>query len=152
SNGNWTYKLMANWQVNDWVRLRSTYGTSYRAPALFEQFLANQVSGAFQVDIDPCVNVTDGLANGTITQRQADNCAIDIGTDPHSGAGIQASVFNSGGIGRLKPETSKALTASIIFTPRFKGLPDTDLALTIDYFDIKVIGEITQLGAKNILY
>ncbi|WP_309662303.1 TonB-dependent receptor, partial [Sphingomonas sp.] len=152
SKGNWTYKVMGNWQVTDWVRLRSTYGTSYRAPALFEQFLANQVSGAFQNDIDPCVNVTDGLANGTITQRQFDNCNADIGIAPHSGAGIQASVFNSGGIGKLKPETSKALTASIILTPRFAALPNTSLALTIDYFDIKVLGEITQLGAKNILY
>ena len=158
SNGNWTYKLQGNWQVTDWVRLRSTYGTSYRAPALFEQFLANQVSGDTQRNVDPCVRWAEGLANGTITQRIADNCAADqsfvggptTGIAPdHSGAGIQVSIFNSGGIGVLDPETSRAMTASIIFTPQISA--DTSLALTIDYFDIKVKGEITQLGADNIL-
>lgn len=159
NKGNWTYKVMGNWQVNNWVRLRSTYGTSFRAPALFEQFLAAQVSGVRGSNVDPCVGWLNALAQGTITQRVADNCAADqtsvggpaTGIDPnHTGAGIQVSVFNSGGIGELKPETSRALTASIILTPQIG--PDTNIALTIDYFDIKVKGEITQLGAANILF
>ena len=150
SKGNWTYKVQGNWQIIDAIRLRSTYGTSYRAPALFEQFLADQVSGARQSNIDPCVNWLNNLAKGTITQRQADNCAADGIAPDHSGAGIQASVFNSGGIGVLEPETSRALTASIILTPRIST--DTSIAFTVDYFDIKVKGEITQLGAKNIVY
>ncbi|WP_197018430.1 TonB-dependent receptor domain-containing protein [Sphingomonas sp. URHD0057] len=150
SKGNWTYKLQGNWQIVDAIRLRSTYGTSYRAPALFEQFLANQVSGARQVNIDPCVNWANGLAKGTITQRQADNCAADGISPTHSGAGVQAAVFNSGGVGVLEPETSRAFTASVILTP--PQFLDTSVAFTVDYFDIKVKGEITQLGAKNIIY
>ena len=159
SKGNWTYKLQGNWQINPWIRLRSTYGTSFRAPALFEQFLAGQVTGARQ-NIDPCVRWQAGLDNNTITPRIAANCAADqtfnggpaAGIDPdHSGAGIQIKVFNSGGIGELDPETSRSFTASVILTPKFAALPDTDIALTVDYFDIKVAGEITQLGAQNIL-
>jgi len=43
--GNWTYKLAGNYSPVSWLRLRSTYGTSFRSPALFEQFLAmNQAS------------------------------------------------------------------------------------------------------------
>ena len=161
SNGNWTYKLMGNWQVTDWVRLRSTYGTSFRAPALFEQFLAGQVTGARQVNVDPCVGWQAALDDGLITPRQAQNCAADQtfaggpagGIDPlHTGGGIQVKVFNSGGIGQLEPETSRSWTASVILTPRFSFLPETDIALTVDYFDIKVEGEITQLGARNIVY
>ena len=161
NNGNWTYKVMGNWQVTDWVRLRSTYGTSFRAPALFEQFLAGQVTGARQVNVDPCVDWADSLADGLITQRQAQNCAADQapfgdptgGIDPdHTGGGIQVRVFNSGGIGQLEPETSRSWTASMILTPRLSFLPETDLALTVDYFDIKVEGEITQLGARNIVF
>ena len=30
-DGNWTYKVAANWQVVDWLRFRGTYGTSFRA-------------------------------------------------------------------------------------------------------------------------
>jgi iron complex outermembrane receptor protein len=160
NKGNWTYKLMGNWQVTPWVRLRATYGTSFRAPALFEQFLAGQVTGARQVNVDPCVEWQEALNDQLITQRMADNCAADQtfsggpadGIDPdHDGGGIQVKIFNSGGIGQLEPETSKALTLSAILTPKFGFLPDTDLALTIDYFRITVEGEITQLGARNVL-
>jgi iron complex outermembrane receptor protein len=52
--GNWTYKLAGNWQVTDWIRFRATYGTSFRSPALFEQFLANE-SGFLAQSNDPCV-------------------------------------------------------------------------------------------------
>ena len=161
SNGNWTYKMMANWQINDWIRLRGTYGTSYRAPALFEQFLGSQASGARQRNVDPCVRWADGLADGTITQRVAQNCQADQSflngpaggiPDNHTGAGIQVSVFTSGGLGQLEPETSRAFTASAIFTPRFDFLPDTDLALTIDYFDIKVEGEISRLTPFQVVF
>jgi iron complex outermembrane receptor protein len=55
-NGNWTYKLAGNWQVTDWLRFRATYGTSFRSPALFEQFLANE-SGFLGQGSDPCVTV-----------------------------------------------------------------------------------------------
>ena len=148
SNGNITYKLQGNWQVNDWLRFRGTYGTSYRAPALFELFLADQVSGARQT-IDPCVNWGDALANGAITQRIADNCAAEGLAPDRSGAGIQVSVFTSGGVGVLESETSRALTASTILTPYIGA--NSDLALTIDYFDIKVKDEIAQLTAASIL-
>ena len=160
NKGNWTYKLQGNWQVTDWLRLRSTYGTSFRAPALFEQFLAGQVSGARQVSVDPCVRWQAGLNANTITPRIAANCQADQtfnggpagGISPtHSGAGIQVKVFRSGGIGQLDPETSRSFTASAILTPHFSFLPDTDFALTADYFNIQVKGEITQLGAANIL-
>ncbi|WEK48095.1 MAG: TonB-dependent receptor [Candidatus Andeanibacterium colombiense] len=150
SNGNVTYKFMANWQITDWVRLRGTYGTSYRAPALFEQLLASQSSRARQT-IDPCVNWADALAKNAITQRIADNCAADGIPSNHGGGGIQATVFSSGGIGVLDPETSKAWTASVILTPRFSFLPNTTMDLTVDYFDIRVNGEIAQLSPTSIL-
>ena len=148
SNGNITYKFMGNWQVTDFLRFRGTYGTSYRAPALFELFLADQVSGARQT-IDPCVGWGEALENGSITQRIADNCAADGLADNRTGAGIQASVFTSGGVGVLDPETSRAITASVILTPDIGA--NTNLALTIDYFDIKVEDEIAQLTASQIL-
>lgn len=161
SNGNWTYKLMGNWQVTDWLRLRSTYGTSYRAPALFEQFLGGQASAARQRNVDPCVRWQEQLNDGTITQRVAQNCQADQsflggpagGIPPtHTGAGIGVTVFTSGGLGVLEPETSQAFTASAILTPSFAFLPDTDIALTVDYFDIKVEGEISRLTPYQILF
>ena len=51
-----TYKAGLNWKVNDLLRVRSTYGTSFRAPALYELYLNNQVSFLGQFSIDPCIN------------------------------------------------------------------------------------------------
>lgn len=151
-NGNWTYKLGANWALNDTVRLRASYGTSFRAPALFEQFLADETSFPRQTDIDPCVNWAANLAAGRITQRIADNCAADGIPNNHPGGGATATATSRGGIGLLEAETSKALVVGGVLTPKFGFLPDTTINIAVDYFDIKVKGQITQLGGRNIIF
>lgn len=151
-NGNWTYKIGANWALNDVIRFRASYGTSFRAPALFEQFLANETSFPSARTIDPCVNWQQGLTNGTKTQRVADNCAADGIPPAYTGGSITATAFSQGGLGQLNSETSKALVVGGVLTPKFGFLPDTSINIAVDYFDIKVKGEITQLGAANILF
>jgi len=149
--GNWTYKLGINWEVNDWLRLRGTYGTSFRAPALFEQFLADETSFLNQRAIDPCIQWATNLAQGSITQQFADNCAADGVAGNYTGAGTSATIIAGGGVGVLDPETSKAMTVSAVLTPKFSFLPDTRMSLAVDYFNIEVNGEISQLGAANII-
>lgn len=151
-NGNWTYKLGLNWTVTDWLRFRGSYGTSYRAPALFEQFLADETSFARQSRIDPCNNWSSNVAAGRISQRIADNCAADGIPGNYVAAGIDATVIASGGLGILEAETSKALVVGTILTPKISFLPETDISLAVDFFDIKVNGEISQLGASTILF
>ncbi|MDB5711706.1 MAG: TonB-dependent outer rane channel [Sphingomonas bacterium] len=152
-NGNFTYKLGANWAVTDWFRFRGSYGTSFRAPALFEQFLTNETSSPTQASIDPCIQTAANLANGSITQRIFDNCsAAGIPTN-HSGAGVTATSIAQGGLGVLKSETSKALVVGGILTPKFSLFGEsTRLSLAVDYFSIEVKGEVSQLGARNILF
>jgi iron complex outermembrane recepter protein len=150
--GNFTYKLGVNWAVNDWLRFRASYGTSYRAPALFEQFLADETSSLAQGRIDPCINWATNLSLGNITQRIADNCAADGIPNNHSGGGVSANITASGGLGLLESETSTAKVFGVILTPKFGFLPDTRFNIAVDYFDIEVRDEITQLGANNILF
>ena len=50
-----TYRLALDHQVVPFLRMRGTYGTSFRAPDLFEQFLANQTGFASGFN-DPCIN------------------------------------------------------------------------------------------------
>jgi len=151
-NGNWTYKVGGNWAVNNWLRFRGTYGTSFRAPALFEEFKADETSFPSARTIDPCVQWGFNLGQGNISQRIADNCAADGIPSIYGGGSISATVHSSGGIGLLDPETSTALTGSIILTPRFSSLPNTRFSLAIDYFRIKVKSEVSQLGAQNIIF
>ncbi|WP_162925171.1 TonB-dependent receptor domain-containing protein [Aurantiacibacter odishensis] len=151
NNGNWTYKLGLDWQVNDWLRFRGTYGTSYRAPALFEQFLADQTGFLGQRAVDPCIQWGLNLAQGNISQNFADNCAADGVSPNHTGAGVSAPILSGGGLGVLDPETSRAWTASVVLTPSFSFLPNTRFSVAVDYFDIEVNGEIAQLGAAGVL-
>ncbi len=151
-NGNFTYKLGVNWALNDVLRFRASYGTSFRAPALFEQFLANETSFPNARNIDPCVLWQAGLTNGTTSQRVADNCSADGIPGNYAGGNITATAFSQGGLGNLEAETSRALVVGGVLTPKFGFLPDTTVNIAVDYFDIKVKGEITQLGAANILF
>ena len=149
-NGNFTYKIGLNWALTDWLRFRGSYGTSFRAPALFEQFLADETSFVSQ-RFDPCINWTAGLNNGTTSQRVADNCAADGIPGNYGGGGITATAFSSGGLGNLEAETSKAKVIGVVLTPDLPFLGDTKLSLAVDYFDIEVNGEISQLGPVAIL-
>ncbi len=133
------YKVGLNWQINPLLRIRGTYGTSFRAPALFERFLANQ-TGFVGQSADPCRNW--GLSSN---QTLRTNCAADGIPDDFN---TSAPTFTSirGGGSTLVPETSDALTVGFIFTPT--GL---DLSLALDYFEIEVNDQITVLGSGNIL-
>lgn len=152
SKNNWTYKLGLNWQTTDWLRFRGTYGTSYRSPALFEQFLGDQTGFLGQLAIDPCVNWQQNLDSGTLPARVAGRCA-DLGIPgDYGGAGSSALIITGGGIGVLEPETSKAKTISAIFTPTHGLWDGMRFSVAVDYFDIEVQGEIAQLGANNIIF
>jgi iron complex outermembrane recepter protein len=150
---NWTYKLGLNWQVNDWLRFRGTLGTSYRAPALFEQFLADQTGFQGQAAIDPCIRYAERVANGQLSARIGDRCAaLGIAGD-YSGAGTSSAVVASGGgVGVLDPETSKAKTFSVIVTPDVGLWHGMKFSVAVDYFDIDVRGQITTLGPANIVF
>ena len=148
-NGNWTYSIGLNWQLTDFLRFRGRYGTSFRAPALFEQFLANQTSFAQQRNIDPCIGY--GLPNATQNDRVKANCAAAGVPGDHGGTGSTATVFQGGGLGLLEPETSTAKSISAVFTPKFGFLPNTRLSVAVDYFDIEIKGEIATLSAANIV-
>jgi iron complex outermembrane receptor protein len=156
SFGDHTWKVGADWGVNDWLRFRGSIGTSFRAPALFELFLENQTGFGRQQDLDVCgpgVTRATALQRGTITQTEFDNCnAAGIG-DPNTyvAATGGVTIVGGGGLGNLEPETSKAKVASIVLTPTFDILPDTRFSLAVDYFDIKVSNEIGQLSASQIV-
>lgn len=143
--GNWTYKLAGNWQVTDWLRLRATYGTSFRSPALFEQFLNNE-TGFLGQGIDPCIRYED-----SDNTRLQENCASQGIPGDYNGLGSSAEIRSRGNVGELDPETSKAFTASLVLTPQSWLWDGGQFSFAVDYIDIEVTDEVTQLGASNIL-
>jgi iron complex outermembrane receptor protein len=135
-----TYKVGLNWVLNDWVRVRSTYGTSFRAPALYELFLEDQTSFLDQQSIDPCIRWGD--PDTPAPPVIARNCAA-AGIAPDFGGGATSALITTGGgLGRLKPEDSDSLSVGLVLTP-----PDWGLNVAVDYFDIKVNNQVTSLAA-----
>ncbi len=53
--GGWTYKILGDWKVTDWARLRGGYNLSVRSPNVGELFLAKQEEFAGSTAYgDPC--------------------------------------------------------------------------------------------------
>ena len=135
----WKYGL--NWQINDSWRLRGTIGTSYRAPALYELYLGNQTGFLGQISIDPCIQWADST-NDFIRK----NCAAAGIPGDYAGGGASATVYQGGGKGFLDPETSRAKSVGVVWTP------SAEFNVAVDYFDYHIEGEISTLGASDILY
>jgi len=142
-----TYKVGVNWAITPTVRLRASQGTSFRAPALFELFLADQTSFIGQRFVDPCIFWGDALASGAITQTTADNCAADGLAPTFQGGSVTATVIAGGGFGLLEAETSTSKTIGLVWQPQF-----TELSVSVDYFDIEVRDEVDQFGPDNIVF
>jgi iron complex outermembrane receptor protein len=142
-----TYKVGINWGITPTLRLRASQGTSFRAPALFELYLADQTSFIGQRFVDPCISWGDALASGAISQTTADNCAADGLAPDFIGGSVSATLISGGGFGVLEAETSTSKTIGLVWQPQF-----TALSVSVDYFDIEVRDEVDQFGADNIVF
>lgn len=137
-----TYKVGLNWRITPEWRLRASNGNSFRAPALYELYLADQTSFAGQLSIDPCINwELSGNAN-----IQA-NCAAAGVPSGYTSAGTSSALITAGGgAGILEAETARANTVGLIWTPEWARF-----SVAVDYFDIVVNDQVRQFGAANIL-
>jgi iron complex outermembrane receptor protein len=139
-----TYKAGFDWAVDNILRLRGTAGTSFRAPALYELYLAGQTGYLSQLSVDPCVRWGAKDSDGAYLTRSATvraNCAADGIPDNYTGNGPSALITTSGGK-YLRPETSYATTLGFVLTP-----PDFGLKLAMDFWKIKISDQIASSGA-----
>lgn len=144
SGSDTTYKVGVNWDIAGGLRMRASQGTSFRSPALYELYLNDQQG--FPRIADPCANWATALTNGSITQLVADNCAAEgIAPDFRPPATSNTS-FSGGGLGSLVAETSVARTVGLVYTPEW-----TNFSMSVDYFDIEIEGEVTQLTAGQVV-
>jgi outer membrane receptor protein involved in Fe transport len=140
-----TYKVGLVYQPIDMLTFRATYGTSYRAPALFEQFVG-ATSGFQSASFDPCSEVDPATATPTLIA----NCAVD-GVSPDFQQKSSVAVITQGGADAgLAAETSTNMTVGLVLKPT---LPEGwgDFAFAVDYYEIEVKNGVAQYGAANIL-
>ena len=141
-----TYKVTGSWTPVDTLTFRATQGTSYRAPALFEQFLGF-TSGFQGANFDPC----DDYGAGDPSTQVYQNCDAEIG-DPTFQQNNGVTIFSGGGAAQgLSAETSENTTIGVTWQP----LADVDswgeLSVAIDQFNIEVDGQVTKIGEVDIL-
>ena len=134
-----TYKVGANWSIMPGLSLHGNYGTSFRAPSLYELFVANRTS--FFPYFDPCAHW--GQSGDQIVRQ---NCAA-IGLAPtFTPLSNDIVATAGGGAGHLKAETSTNVTVGAVIKPDF-----ADLKIDVDYYDISVRNEVASYGVDNII-
>nr|WP_136250971.1 TonB-dependent receptor [Ningiella ruwaisensis] len=141
-----TFKLGANWTITDGYAIRASRGTSFRAPALFELFLAEQTGFGGQIALDPCFDYVNAFEAGDITDTVFENCQADGIPADYTIAGSTATLVTSGGAGRLEAETSVSESLGFVFTS-----PEDTFAFSIDYFKIEIQDEVAVLGGADII-
>lgn len=142
--GDFTYKVAAEWAPLRGIAFRGSYGTSYRAPALFEQFLG-ATSGFLASTNDPCslyLESTDAFV--------ATNCAAEGFADDFQQNSAVEVITVGGAETGLAAETSTNLNLGVVIDPL---LPESlgSFTVALDYFDIKISDGVARIGAINIL-
>ena len=140
-----TYKIGLTWEPVQDLMFRYSRGTSFRAPALFEQFLGAQ-SGFQASNTDPC-NLYGSLSP---TNPVYINCDAEIGNT----AFVQThgvTVYALGGQDNdLSAETSENETIGFTWRPVRDVDGIGDISLAVDRFSIEVNNQVAQLGYRNI--
>lgn len=140
-----TYKVGLVYAPVKWLSFRATKGTSFRAPALFEQY-QGATTGFLSSSDDPC----NGYDEGGVNPNVAANCALDLNNEPGFQNKNGVEVINAGGAAAgLFAETSENTTYGIIFEPVMGD--STELSFAVDYFDIQIDNGVQQAGDTEIL-
>jgi outer membrane receptor protein involved in Fe transport len=136
-----SYKVGGVYGPVNWLKLRGSYSRAIRAPNITEAFLPLSAT-SFNRLKDPC-----SVENVGANVNFAANCAA---------AGLPAGFVAPGTIGipgtisgnaQLDPETSHSYTVGFAVTPTM--VPG--LAMTLDYYSIKIRNAITEVQAQDIL-
>lgn len=139
-----TYHINGQWAPTSFLRFRANYGTSFRAPNLYEQYVADQ-TGFYGPGADPC----SGFGALPTTSNVYKNCLAAL--TPILGAGATSFIASSGpqvttrgGAGNLQAEHSTSWgLGGVLTVPKSIA----DISLAVDYFNVKVTDEVTTLGS-----
>jgi outer membrane receptor protein involved in Fe transport len=135
------YKISGVYGPASWVKFRGTYSRAIRAPNITEAF--QPVGPTFFSGIkDPC-----SVENINSNVNYAKNCAaagLPAGFVAMTNASISGT--NSGN-SALQPETSLSYTGGVVLQPPMAP----GLAITLDYYSIKIKNAIAQVQAQDVV-
>jgi len=165
---NGTFSIKGGWRPVSPLLLKFSYGTSFRAPNLRENFLGSQTG--FNTLFDPCAVPDDAVDDdnnydASLETRDADilrNCfeqgrdptTAGLSIDPTTGNGLPPTQFSSvevarGGSLDIDPETSRSITTGFSFDDTIGD--GFNIAFGMNYYDIKVKDSIVVPSAQFIV-
>lgn len=153
-----TYSAKAGWSPTDGVLLRASYGTSFRAPNLRENFLLGQTG--FLGVFDPCAVPSEAFVSGTyrpdLDTRDPTtlaNCIREnrdpttIGITQNGRQVFQVAGIEIASIGslELEPETSSSFTAGVSLEETYG---DWRFSFGGTYYAIEIEDSIVRPGLQ----
>lgn len=147
----WTYKVGALYSPIREVSFRGTYGTSFRAPGLSEQF-RSPTAGFLSNNVDPCYQYYNRAPTSTrYVNCQAAGVPLYYGrNDPGDPLGQGVRVLTTGGSQTgIAAETSKNWTIGAVVQPTIPGVGKFEFA--VDYFNIEVNNGVALYGGGTII-
>ena len=145
-----TYKVGLEWAPVSDIRFRGSYQRAVRAANIVELFTA-QGFNLFDANGDPCgtaapdpnATAAECIATGVpASYFDGVNDAAERGALDSPAGQYQRQ---QGGNADLQPESSDTRSFGIVLQPRFAP----GLAVTVDYFNIKIDDTISAFGAPN---
>lgn len=134
------YKVEGIYGPTSWAKLRTTYSQAIRAPNITEAFLPS--SSTFFNITDPCS--AENIQNNVNYARNCATAGLPTGFVANTNASITGT---TGGNPHLDAETSFSYTGGIVVQPPI--IPN--LAITLDYYSIKIKNAITQVNAQDVI-
>lgn len=143
-----SWKLGADWEPVKSIRFRGMVQKATRAPNVNELF-APQVTGLSNLAVDPCQGTRINQAQANTAGTLSNLCRLtgvpqtEIGSLSAPSAGQINNL--SGGNPNLGPEVAKTKTLGFVWEP----LPK--LAISLDYYQIKIKEAISSLSTTDVL-
>ena len=148
SGGVSTYKVGGEWAPIPDIRFRASYDRAIRAASILEAYTPQTVTNTSVVSVDACaptVNAAGGLVAASATLAQCERTGVTAAE--YGNGGTTDKIFQcpagqcatlTGGNASLAPEVSDTYSIGATVQPSFlKGFTGS-----IDYWDIKIAGEI----------
>lgn len=171
----YTYKILGDWEVTDWLRLRGGFNRAERSPNIAELFQASSQIFGFSALGDLCSTRSsyrisaNPAAGGNSAAAAADVQAVCRAVmDRTGGAGTGAAYYgrdpaqqpapgggfawtNARGNPNLTPEKVNTWTAGMVVNSPFTSEMLSNLRFTADWYSIKVTDAIGLQGAGTAL-
>ncbi|WP_241772985.1 TonB-dependent receptor [Erythrobacter sp. SG61-1L] len=163
----YTYKLLGDWEVTDWLRFRGGYNRAERAPNIAELYLAKQQTFGVNTMGDLCsranpmpYSANPDNANGEsvyqtclamMPNNQASQAYYNGGPGQTDNSTFGFAWPSAVGNAALTPEKADTWTAGIVLSSPFESPLLSRLRLTVDYYNIAVNDAIGQQSVGIVL-